>query len=97
MIGASFGALAVAASGCHLLQTADLNAAGIPAIGVVSVAAGAHEEDAAAATTTKLKAASNWTWAEPGATLTRLFCVVLTQGTALMPPGPAGGIFSSPS
>lgn len=97
VIGASFGALAVAASGCGLLPTTRLAAADVAAVGVVSVATGAHEEDAGAATTTKLKTASNWTRAEVGATLTRLFCVLLTQATALRPPVPAGGLFSSPS
>lgn len=93
MIVASFGALPAAAGGSCLLQATSLRAAHVVAVGMVSVAAGAHVEEAGAATTTKLKAASNLTWAWPEATLTRLFCVLLTQA-ALRPPVRAGGLFS---
>lgn len=105
MLGASvflspFGALAVGPVGRMQLTATGHHAALIAAVGLTAVAAGAHAKEAATATTTKLqelKRATNWTSVKAEATLVLLFCVLLTQGTALRPSVPAGASSFSPS
>ena len=95
-----FGALAVGPVGRMQLAATGDHAALVAAVGLTTVAAGAHAEEATTAMTTKLERfqrATNWTSAKADATLVLLFCVLLTQGTALRLSVPAGASSFSPS
>lgn len=100
VISSTFGARTKSTAGVALLPATRKNSADVAAVNVASVAAGAYEEEHLAATTTELddiERATNWTRAGPAATLASLFCVFLTQVTALRPRAPTAASSFSPS